>query len=318
MAKRIDIEDFKSASSPSTASKVLERGVKYCESLEDGDILFFSEIPFDFPKEDLNFLLKQKQTEAKKRKNIAYKPSINKISNHLSTSLPEQEKLHDVMKRFSHNVSTFLAKLLTPYASLWKLDYASFRPFEEKGRKLRLRARNDLLHVDAFPSRPMHGDRILRFFVNINPEASRKWITSEPFSVLAGRLIKDNKLELPKTAHSFSSKLGKLMKKTASPLGFPVRYKSPYDHFMLQMHHFLKEDEDFQKKGKKDHWEFPPFSCWMVFTDQVTHAALEGQYALEQTFIVPREALLNPEKAPISILERLSGEIMTDREPKKV
>ena len=29
---------------------------------------------------------------------------------------------------------------------------------------MRLRARNDLLHVDSFPTRPVRGDRILRVF----------------------------------------------------------------------------------------------------------------------------------------------------------
>jgi hypothetical protein len=39
----------------------------------------------------------------------------------------------------------------------------------------------------------------------------------------------------------------------------------------------------------------------------VSHAVLSGQYALEQTFIVPRESLALPEKAPIAILERIAG-----------
>jgi hypothetical protein len=45
----------------------------------------------------------------------------------------------------------------------------------------------------------------------------------------------------------------------------------------------------------------------MVFTDTVSHAVLRGQYALEQTFIVARESLALPERAPIAILERLAG-----------
>ena len=75
---------------------------------------------------------------------------------------------------------------------------------------------------------------------------------------------------------------------------------------MLELHNFLKENREFQESCPKDHWDFPPRSCWAVFTDQVSHAALSGQYALEQTIIVPRQALLRPECAPVSILERLS------------
>jgi len=62
-----------------------------------------------------------------------------------------------------------------------KLDFASFRPLEEQGRDLSLHKRNDLLHVDAFPSRPTHGGRILRVFANINPSVGRVWNVGEPF-----------------------------------------------------------------------------------------------------------------------------------------
>jgi hypothetical protein len=45
----------------------------------------------------------------------------------------------------------------------------------------------------------------------------------------------------------------------------------------------------------------------MVLTDMVSHAVLSGQFALEQTLILARESLADPEKAPIAILERLAG-----------
>ena len=67
----------------------------------------------------------------------------------------------------------------------WKVDYASFRSIEERGRDLPLKKRNDLLHVDAFPTRPVFGDLILRCFTNVNPEQSREWMTSDPFGELA-------------------------------------------------------------------------------------------------------------------------------------
>jgi hypothetical protein len=53
--------------------------------------------------------------------------------------------------------------------------------------------------------------------------------------------------------------------------------------------------------------EFPPGCTWLVYTDGVPHAALSGRFALEHTFIVPRAALVEPEAAPISVLEKLSG-----------
>ena len=82
---------------------------------------------------------------------------------------------------------------------------------------------------------------------------------------------------------------------------------------MLRLHDHLKADAQFQASAPKQRWEFPPGSSWILFTDFVPHAALSGQFALEQTYIVPRAALLQPEKAPVNILERLVGVPLTDR-----
>jgi hypothetical protein len=76
---------------------------------------------------------------------------------------------------------------------------------------------------------------------------------------------------------------------------------------MLKIHHAMKEDARFQETCRKDHWEFPAGSTWIVFTDSASHACLSGQFALEQTFIVSRSGLVAPEKAPIAILEKLAG-----------
>ncbi|HSW72343.1 MAG TPA: Kdo hydroxylase family protein [Chlamydiales bacterium] len=283
--------------------------LNFAEELEKGNILFFEKSPFPFPPEDLEFLLQQKQTGAKNRKNIAYKPGKEKITN----AVGNEERLLSIMRNYSIQVTTFLKTLLPSYATCWKLDYASFRPFQEKGRELRLRARNDLLHTDAFPTRPMHGSRILRFFTNINPHEARKWMTSMPFEKLVEDYGGEKGVPFPKSPNEhWTGKLQRIIKKAAKKAGLPVVLRSPYDEFMMHFHNYLKENEEFQKNCPKDHWDFPPGSCWIVFTDQVSHAALAGQYALEQTLIIPKSGLVNPELAPISVLERLSRERMID------
>lgn len=290
-----------------------ENRLKYCEELENGNILFFPALPFEFPQEEIDFLLAQKQGASSARKNIAYKPQLDKITNHDPNDLASSEKLKTILANYSRRVTEFLTLVLGPYSDKWKHDYASFRPFQEKGRALRLRARNDLLHVDAFPTRPLHGSRILRFFTNINPEESRHWITSEGFQDLAKQF--GSQVPIPASSgYDVLSRLKRKMKQMVRSAGLKIALRSPYDSYMLQMHHFLKENSEFQKSCKKDHWEFPPHSCWAVFTDQVSHAALSGQYALEQTFIVPQNALLFPEKSPVSVLERLSGKNLVDPE----
>ncbi|MDE3045470.1 MAG: Kdo hydroxylase family protein [Verrucomicrobiota bacterium] len=288
---------------------------KYATELEAGNILFFPETPFDFPPEEKIFLLQQRQASSKGRKNIAYKPQLDKITNHDSKDPETAQKMLDVLRNYSQRATHFLSEILSPYARGWKHDYASFRPFQEQGRKLRLRARNDLLHVDAFPTRPLHGARILRFFTNINPTEGRRWITSRPFGELAASFGGERGVPFPSSVgYSLKERLERKMKEFVAKTGVKIPLRSPYDVFMLKMHHFLKENEDFQKNCPKDHWEFPPNSCWAVFTDLVSHAALSGQYALEQTFIVPQNVLLFPEKSPVSILERLSGKNMVNIE----
>ncbi|MDE3047082.1 MAG: Kdo hydroxylase family protein [Verrucomicrobiota bacterium] len=290
-----------------------ENQYKYCEELENGNLLFFAAPPFPFPQEEIDFLLQQKQGGSKARKNIAYKPQIDQITNHDTKDPASAAKLKEILSHYSKRVTAFLSVLLSPYAKDWKHDYASFRPFQEKGRNLRLRARNDLLHVDAFPTRPLHGSRILRFFTNINPKETRVWNTSDDFATLAKQFF--GKVPIPSSpGYDLLSRALRKAKQLVHKAGIKIALRSPYDHFMLQMHNFLKENREFQEKCHKDRWEFPPLSCWAVFTDQVSHAALSCQYALEQTFIVPQKALLCPDKSPVCVLERLSGRNLVDPE----
>lgn len=284
---------------------------KHCGALEDGNILFFPTTPFAFPKEDIEFLLTQKQAANATRKNIAYKPQIDQITNHDASDPVAAERLKEILKNYSARVTEFLNTFLEPYSDGWRHDYASFRPFQEQGRKLRIRARNDLLHVDSFPTRPLHGMRILRFFTNINPTESRKWITSDGFAALASKYA--HAVGIPTSVrYDWKSHLKRTFQKILKKAGVKVPLRSPYDHFMLKMHNFLKENEEFQKTCIKDHWDFPPGCCWAVFTDQVSHAALAGQYALEQTFLIPKNFLLFPEKSPLAVLEQLSGNNLVD------
>lgn len=277
----------------------------YCQQLERGQVLFFRSMPFDFPEDDRQFLLSQKQTGSRFHKNISYRPAADLLKG-VDADSEDRERLHRVMRGFSREVTGFVAKFLAPYAGQIKLDYASFRPLEEQGRDLPLHKRNDLLHVDAFPTRPTWGGRILRVFVNINPSVSRVWNVGEPFHVFAPRLVQDGKITAP------HRNAGAALAGIAAKLGLPVRPRSRYDQFMLYLHDWLKENGEFQKDSAKREVLFPPGSCWMVFTDGVPHAAMSGQFALEQTFIVPTQALVSPEVAPVRVLESVTGKSMAN------
>src|SRR2546423_2426849 len=283
-------------------------GVQVCSELESGNIVYFPRTPFSFPDEDLKFLLASKQTGAAYHKNIAYRPAEDRITGLDKSAGADADRLREIMRRYSQRAEQFLTELLTPYAGQWKLDFASYRPLEERGRPARLRARNDSPHVDAFPTRPTNGHRILRLFTNINPSQNRVWITSQTFDALAPRFAKS--LGLPRARGN--QPFGKTMRRILASLGLTGARRSPYDRFMHRCHNAMKEDAEFQRNCPKQRWEFPPNSTWMVFTDFVSHAVLEGQYALEQTFILSHRAMVQPEKAPVSILERIAGHSLTN------
>jgi hypothetical protein len=83
--------------------------------------------------------------------------------------------------------------------------------------------------------------------------------------------------------------------------------RSPYDHYMLQLHDRMKADGDYQSQAGHLTHSFPAGSTWMVFTDQVPHAALSGIHQLEQTFYVPVSCLRDEASAPLRVLEGLMG-----------
>jgi hypothetical protein len=69
----------------------------------------------------------------------------------------------------------------------------------------------------------------------------------------------------------------------------------------------MKADAEFQTQPPQTAIDFPAGSTWMAFTDQVSHAAMAGQYQLEQTFLLPVTAMEEPDRSPLRVLERISG-----------
>jgi len=316
----------------------------WCASLEAGEVLYFPRTPVPIPPADLDVLLGQHQTGSALHKNIAYKPVRDELTGVDAKSSPVDSvrQLHDIMRRYSASVEGFLTRFLAPYRKRWALDYASYRPIEEQGRDLPVRRRNDLLHTDAFPTRPTRGWRILRFFHNIHPTRTRDWVFGEPFPRIVGRFVRTSALaalgategtgfspyitqpqktgalapEGTPTPHPLSLPRSdtvplRIAKAAAYITGFstlvPRLKRTPYDQFMIQLHNAMKEDAAFQSACVREHFQFAPGSSWMVYTETVPHAVLGGQYALEQTFLVDPAAMVTPESAPVVVLEKLSG-----------
>jgi hypothetical protein len=302
----VQVADFNHPDGYGNTPNPLERARQYCQQLEQGGVLYFAGIPFDFPAEEIEFLLSQKQSGFKGHKNISYRPASDRLRGNAGETPEASERLRGIMRQYSRRVTDFLGRFLQPYAGQWKLDFASYRPVEEQSRDLALHKRNDLMHVDAFPSRPTRGGRILRVFTNINPQRNRVWEVSEPFEAIARKYAYDaglKDLTAPTPVRALLRGLAPLL----TSVGMTSAGRTGYDRFMLRFHDYLKENTDFQQKYPKERIEFPPKSTWLVYTDTVPHSVLSGQYALEQTYIIPMSAMVAPRHAPIRVLEEMVG-----------
>lgn len=285
-----------------------EQGRSWCAALEAGGILYFPATPVPIPGADLEFLLTRQQTSSALHKNIAYKPDRDQLSgvDGKSADPAQLDQMHGIMRRYSASVEAFLAEFLAPYARRWRLDYASYRPIEEQGRDLPTRRRNDLLHTDAFPTRPTRGWRILRFFHNIHPTRTRDWVVGEPFGRVVGNFA-PAKLALPHADGPVARSGKQLAQATGLASLVPQWKRTPYDEFMMRLHNTMKEDAAFQNSCVRENLQFAPGSSWMVYTETVPHAVLAGQYALEQTFLVDPAAMVTRESAPVAILEKMTA-----------
>jgi hypothetical protein len=274
-------------------------GERAAERLERGEVLFYPTAPFALPHgADLDFLLQQ-ELGSLAHKNISYNPHNGKVNGFVRRTSDQVEQLRGIFTRFSAAATRWMVELLPQYSAGWQLDRASFRPQEEATRRLRPKARNDLLHVDAFPGRPSRGNRILRVFANINPQEPRIWVTSDPFAKLLKRY--GEAAGLPGRARArWLENLGQSVLSLFRP---KVGRRSEYDLFMLRFHDYLKLNEEFQEKGPKYLHTFPPGSVWVAMTDTCCHAVLRGRYALEHSYFVPSTVLALPEESPPMLLQ---------------
>ena len=258
--------------------------------LEKGAVLFFPGLAFRLADNEKQFL--DARISDGKAKNISMDPGTGRIQ---ATSLAGEDarRLTAMMARFADQATSLVHDLL-PYTEVERAR-TSFRPVEVKGRSYSKISDDRLLHVDAFPSRPMRGRRILRFFANVAPASARHWLVGQPFEPFARSFLPRVRPHLPGKSWLYEK------------LGVTRGRRSLYDELMLSLHDTGKLDTDFQQNSPREAVDFPAQSCWLVFTDQVLHAALGGEFALEQTLHLDVAQMAEPERAPIRVLERLGG-----------
>lgn len=264
-----------------------------CAALERGQVLFFPHLPFVFGPDEADLLSPAMSNG--KAKNVSLDPATDMLKGTTVDGEPRR-RLHDMMDRFARSATQLVTDLLPHYPPSLERARTSFRPVEIIGRAYSPIKDDKLLHVDAFPSQPMRGRRILRLFSNVAPNGqARLWHVGEPFDDFADKFVR--RLPRPNPAAAW----------LLSTLGITKGRRSAYDQLMLKLHDQGKLDRQHQATGIREKVSFPPGTTWMCFTDQVLHAALAGQFALEQTFHLDVAAMAEPDRSPLRVLERLTG-----------
>ncbi|HWA69292.1 MAG TPA: Kdo hydroxylase family protein [Rhizomicrobium sp.] len=259
-------------------------------ALESGAVLMFPDLRFVLQDDETQFL--DARIADGKAKNISLDHNSGKMQASSLTG-DKARALSAMIERFGAGAASLVHDLL-PYRDVERAR-TSYRPVQVKGRAYSKISDDRLLHIDAFPSRPMRGRRILRFFANIAPASPRHWTVGQPFEPFARAFLPRIGPHLPGKSWLYEK------------LGVTQGRRSLYDEMMLSLHDAAKLDAGFQTGSPQQSLSFPPGCCWLVFTDMVLHAALGGEFALEQTFHLDVDQMARPDLAPVRVLERLRG-----------
>lgn len=274
----------------------LQDRARAVDALESGRVVFLPNLAFTLAEDERLFL--DPAIAAGDRKNISLDPGATTCDAALLAPA-DSARLAVMMDRFAQSAQALVAGLAPAYAAHLERARTSYRPAEIAGRAYSPRHDDKRLHVDAFPTRPMRGKRILRVFSNIAADgAARDWRVGEPFEAFAGAFLPKIRGAPPGLAWAMQT------------LGLTKGRRSLYDQLMLGLHDAAKLDEAYQASAPQTPIAFPAGSIWFCFTDQVLHAALSGHSALEQTFHLPVAAMAAPERSPLKVLERLSGRVL--------
>jgi 3-deoxy-D-manno-oct-2-ulosonic acid (Kdo) hydroxylase len=279
-------------------------------ALESNHIVCFPRAPLRLPdRAELQYLSRELPSRLR-LKNASYHPAARQLTG-LEADAALSERTAALLREHLDAVTAFLRRVMPHLCVGWTVGKCSFRPIEERGRNLRPHASNELVHVDAGAYGATNGDRVLRFFVNVNEHADRVWASKgsiqdvlERHGTAAGLLDAAGNLQLRihKNAadHAFSFLIRGLAQFNDLAR---VLDSSPYDRAMRQLHNYMKDSDAFRSDMHGyEEIRFPPGAAWMVFTDGVSHACLSGQFALVTTIIVRREAMRYPQFAPYNLL----------------
>lgn len=222
------------------------------------------------------------------RPTIFYDPERSRML-HARTPRAGRRPLETIMARYSAWADALVDTLFPCYRGKLERERLTYRPCD--------RTKAQTLHVDATYLYPTQGRAWLRVFTNINPAGRpRVWRIGETFEPFATRFVPTMR---PRRARASEGLLARL--------GIIKGRRTAYDLLMADIRKRVTEDGAYQRTAPQRELSFPPGATWIVLSDLVLHGASSGQHSMDQSYFLPPDALQEPGRSSLQILERLSG-----------
>lgn len=194
---------------------------------------------------------------------------------------PDTEEFRVFLGEFFRVAESTVATALGLEDSSLCPDRVTWRPNELATTTRRWNARDDLFHLDSFPSRPAQGRRILRLFYNASQADCIVW------------------------SHTFN--LDVYIRKYYCNGGQPSSGSRPDgfgDNLMAQIHDQMKRQEDFQETAPRVLHSFAPGEAWIVLTDTCLHSFLRGDWLMDVSWFVSAPWLTQSKWSPKACFDR--------------
>ena len=244
-------------------------------------MIYYPACPFPLPRgDDLAFLLGQ-QLASRAHKNVSYDPRRDRAAGFHRQSAEQAERLRGLLAEFAAAPDApgwpaCCPATPPPGSGTWSASAPSRR---RRGRPGSRRATTCCTSMPSRPGRPTAGASCAASPTSTRPSrasGSRRSRSPVCWSATARR-----RGCRAGTAATGCGACSDGVLRLFRP-GRPSR--SPYDAFMLRLHDHLKASDEFQERGPKQFWKFPPGSAWLAITDTCSHAVLRGRFALEHSY----------------------------------
>ncbi|SDA21521.1 3-deoxy-D-manno-oct-2-ulosonic acid (Kdo) hydroxylase [Nitrosospira sp. Nsp11] len=279
------------------------------ETLEGGGVIYLPRSGFELTEQERDLIsdtakiLTQEPDVQDGRPTIIFDPARGSIKKYhyarvrgkmmrakvRDTARPDLEA---AMARYGKWTESVIGQLFPSYQGTLDRKRVTYRPFQ--------RSNIQALHIDSSYGYPTQGRGMLRIFSNIHPTTRpRIWQLGEPFEPFVRRFLPSVRLKEPSLISSILARLG-IVDGT----------KTKYDQYIAALRALGMSDKEYQQTAPHKFMEFPPGSSWIAITDLVLHGAVSGQHSFDQTFYLPVDAMNDPSRSSLRILERLTGEAL--------